>query len=105
MFGCNKINKENFLKYLDNPLQEIEYFYTGKDTKHYCSEPKDPNENIKNKTNDINNINNDDITNTNNKELMKSLIFSNIDKNLSFHLNNLKNNNIIIKKFCSFTKI
>ena len=34
----------------------------------------------------------------NNKDIIKSLIITNIDKNISFHVENLKNNNIILKK-------
>ena len=90
-----KINKENLIKYNENPInEEIEFFYTSKNQTHKCNENKgaEKNENKIYKSKDIK----IDIKNT--KELMKSLIFANLDKKLPFHIANIKNNCINIKK-------
>jgi hypothetical protein len=95
---CNvgiKIKKENLIKYNENPNnEEIEFFYTSKNQINKCNENKgaEKNENKIYKSKDIK----IDIKNT--KELMKSLILANLDKKLPFHIANLKNNGINIKK-------
>lgn len=83
------INKENLIKMINNNNSDsnetIEYTDNGKE--HNCLKPT--------KTEEIKNIKTDIQT----LELAKDLINQNIDKPVSWHINNFKNNNLIFTKF------
>ena len=86
-----KISRTELIKYKEGKdISEIQFEFTSKIKNHTCLNDKeaiksdDRNENI--------------VIKVNNKNIKKSLIITNIDKNISFHVENLKNNNIILKK-------
>ena len=88
--SCNIVIKTSInelKKYLGNNT-DINYEITSKIKEHTC----------KNEINKKLENNNKQAKINDEKELIKSLIFNNLEKNLSFHIDNLKNNNIILKR-------
>ena len=83
-----KIIKEEIRKYNNNPLHKIKYIITSSESNHTCnqnSKEEEINWKVEEKKIDIDN-----------KELINSLIYTNIEKFLSFHKNNLRTNNIYL---------
>ena len=85
-----KISRTELIKYKEGKdISEIQFEFTSKIKNHTCL-----NDNEAIKSDDKKKI----LLKVNNKDIIKSLIITNIDKNISFHVENLKNNNIILKK-------
>ena len=80
-----KIEKSQLKLYIENKSKQIEYTITSKDKNHTCKQ----NIKIDNNNNKIKKIKN---------VMVKSLILSNLDKPLSFHVSNLNNNEIFYTK-------
>jgi len=82
-----KISKKEIINYLKDKNYTIKYETTGKLKEHQCLE----NEPIENENAEEPIIKYD-------KEKIKILIINSLGKPLSFHIMNLKNNDIILKK-------
>ena len=82
-----KISRTELIKYKEGKdISEIQFEFTSKIKNHTC-------------LNDNESINSDDkkeniVIKVNNKDIIKSLIITNIDKNISFHVENLKKNHV-----------
>ena len=83
-----KIKKDELIKYNKNQSEEITYEITSTDKQYICNENKK--EILKEKVTTKNN--------TFKKELAKALILASINKPLSFHYSNLRNNKITLSK-------
>lgn len=83
-----KVHKNELIKYNDNIASEINYQITSKIKEHEC------------RGNDNKEIKKEILEPDYEKKrvLAKSLIIQNLEKDLSFHINNLRNNNIYLKK-------
>ena len=90
---CNlviKIEKEEMYKYIEDQNYKVKYIITSTQKYHACNKNE-------------NNINEEEPNNSQNfinkkKDLIQSLIYTNIEKPLSFHCINLQTNNIYLKK-------
>ena len=88
-----KINKENISKLVNNTNEEIEFTITSTDKQNKCLKEKISNE--------AKNVDYEDekIKKQKTLDLAKNLIFINIQKPLSFHVENLNKNNIHLSKY------
>ena len=88
-----KIDKDNLMKLLNNSNEEIEYVIISTEKQHKCL-----NKNIiKEPNND--NAEDEKVKQQKSLDLAKNLIFINIQKPLSFHVENLSKNNIQLSKY------
>lgn len=87
-----KINKDNLVKLKENSTDNIDYTITSREKIHKCNKKIDIDEERKRADDEF--IKKQKIT-----ELAKNLIFINIQKPLSFHIDNLAKNNIILTKY------
>ena len=87
-----KINKENISKLINNSHEEIEYTITSTDKLHKCG-----NQNVSNECEHAS-AEDEKIKKQKSLELAKNLIFINIEKPLSYHVDNLSKNNILLSK-------
>ena len=83
-----KLEQKELEKYIENPLNEIKYEITSKLKEHKCKEEKNIIE--------VSNKNKKEINDK--RMLARSLIMQNLDRDLSHHVQNLRNNNIHLKK-------
>ena len=85
-----KIHLDELINYNKNNKKEIKYIITSSKKIHTCKSIK--NDNNKNDEEEFvlaNNI-------KKNKDLIYAIILKNLNKPLSFHMDNLKNNNVIL---------
>ena len=82
------LEQKELEKYIENPLNEIKYEITSKLKEHKCKEEKNIIE--------VSNKNKKEINDK--RMLARSLIMQNLDRYLSHHVQNLRNNNIHLKK-------
>ena len=90
---CNillKIKQEELIKYVEDNNYKIKYAITSTLKEHICIKKE-------NENNTKNNILNSNENKLDNIEFINSLIYSNIEKSLSFHKSNLQTNNIFLK--------
>ena len=85
-----KIEKEELKKSRENKDIQIQYTITSSIKQHVCLKENKEKANIENSKNELKE------RKIKNKELIRSLILSNIDKPKSFHKTNLFNNNILL---------
>lgn len=91
-----KVSEEEILKYIKKNDYEIKYEISSEQKSHTCKTAK-----INEEKDNINTKEKSNEKNTNlklQKERAKILIFSNLNKSLSFHYENLKNNDIFLSK-------
>ena len=87
-----KINKENISKLINNSHEEIEYTITSTDKLQKCG-----NQNVSKECEHAS-AEDEKIKKQKSKELEKNLIFINIEKPLSYHVDNLSKNDILLSK-------
>ena len=85
-----KVNKEELVKYNEDNKYLLKYTTTSNAKEHNCkkSENQDYNKNENDISNSEDNLNYK-------KEFITALIIKNLDKPISFHIDNFKNKNVL----------